>query len=222
MEAGEFRIFGFFLVIVFTSINTAVQIGEQLRDRFNALVVLTRRSIQRFRFFNISRLHRVGERFRAANQLCGFRRNVGFIGGNRLAKTQQRIGFRRIFGGGTGHNQLAFRVGQQPAGPIVFARLQVRRQLLRKAWRNVLALFNDHHAFENLPLQRFLTVVLNNELRFPRFHGDVHRLTLFVVNGDFYLRDIRSLSVEGRAEQRCDGKLQRITAKMNHHDHPFR
>ncbi|MND14140.1 hypothetical protein D3C80_43240 [compost metagenome] len=222
VEAGEFRIFRLLLVVVFTGINAAVKIGEQLGDRFDALVVLTRRGIQRFRFFDIARFHRVGEGLRAANQLGSLCRDVGFIGGNRFAEAQQRVGFRRVLGGRTGDNQLPFRVSQQAAGHIVFARLQVSRQLLRKARRNVFALFHDHHAFKDLPLQRLLTVVLNDELRFTRFHGHVHRFTLLVINGHFYLRNIRSLDAKGGAEQRCDGKLQRITAKMSHYDHPFR
>ena len=47
--------------------------------------------------------------------------------------------------------------------------LQVRGELLSEARRDVFALFHHHHPFQNLPLQRFLAVVLNNKLGFyPR------------------------------------------------------
>ena len=42
------------LVIIFTGVNAAIQIGEQFSNRFNALIVLARRRIQCFRFFDIA------------------------------------------------------------------------------------------------------------------------------------------------------------------------
>ncbi|VGP33199.1 hypothetical protein SB00610_01863 [Klebsiella quasipneumoniae subsp. similipneumoniae] len=222
VESGEFRIFRFFLEIVFAGVDAAVKVREQLSNRLNALVMLARRGVQRFRFFDVASFHRVGKGFGAADQLRGFRRHIGFISGDRFAEAQHRSRFRRVFGGGAGDDQFAFRVSEQTAGHVIFARLQVCGELLGKARRDVFALFHHHHPFQNLPLQRFLAVVLNNKLGFTRVNGDLHRLALFVVDGDFDLRDIRSLSTECRAEQRGHGHPQRITAKMNHHDHPFR
>ena len=222
VETGKFRIFRFFLEVVFAGVDAAVKVREQLGNGLDALVMLTRRGVQRFRFFDIAGFHRVGKGFGAANQLRGFRRHIGFIGGDRVAEAQHRIRFRRVFGGGAGDDQFAFRVGEQATGHVIFARLQVRGELLSKARRDVFALFHHHHPFQNLPLQRFLAVVLNNKLGFTRVNGHLHRLALLVVDGDFDLRDIRSLSTECRAEQRGHGHPQRITAKMNHHDHPFR
>ena len=145
--------------------------------------MLTRRGVQRFRFFDIAGFHRVGKGFGAANQLRGFRRHIGFIGGDRVAEAQHRIRFRRVFGGGAGDDQFAFRVGEQATGHVIFARLQVRGELLSKARRDVFALFHHHHPFQNLPLQRFLAVVLNNKLGFTRVNGHLHRLALLVVDG---------------------------------------
>ena len=222
METGEFRIFGFFLVVILAGVNAAIEVGEQLGDRFNTFVVLARRRVQRFRLLDIARFHCIGKGFGTANQLRGLGGNVGFIGGNGFTQAEQRIGFGGIFGRLAGHRQFAFRVGQQTAGHIIFARLQVGRQLLRKAGSDILPLFHHHHPFQNLPLQRFLAVVLNDELGFTRLHGDVHRLALFVGDGHFDLRNIGRLGVKSRAEQRSERKLQRITTKMIHHDHPFR
>ena len=50
-----------------------------------------------------------------------------------------------------------------------------------------------------------VAVVLNDELGFTRLHRHIHRFALLVVDGNFYLRNIRSLSVACGTEQRGDG-----------------
>ncbi|MNS84658.1 hypothetical protein D3C72_1184910 [compost metagenome] len=152
--------------------------------------MLARWRVQRFGFLDITRFYRVGKGFGTGNQVCGLFGHVGFIGGDRLAQTQQRFAFRRIRRGFAFDDQLAFRVGQQAAGHVIFARLQVSRHFLGKARRDVFTLFHHHHAFEDFPLQRLLAMVLNDKLGFTAVDRDGHRLTLFIVHGDFHLRNI--------------------------------
>ncbi len=196
METGEFRIGGFLLVIIFTGIDAAIQVREQLGNRLDALVVLTGWRIQGFRFFDIARFHRVGKGFGAGNQVRRLFGDIRFVGSNGVAEAQQRIALRGVSGSGTFHDQLAFRVGQQAAGHVVFARLQVGGHLLAEARRDVFALFHHHHPFEDLPLQRFLAVVLDDELGFTAVDRDGHRLTLFIIDGNFNLRNICGLRGE--------------------------
>jgi len=68
--------------------------------------------------------------------------------------------------------------------------LQIGGQFLAKARRNVFTLFDHHHAFEDLPLQRFLAVVKDHKLRFACIHCQVHRFTLFVSDRHFHLWNI--------------------------------
>ena len=204
VEAGEFRIGGFLLIIIFTRIDAAVEIGEQFSNRFNTLIMLTGWRIQRFRFFQIACFNRISEGFSARNQLRGFSCHISFIFGNRAAQTQQSIALCGIRRCAAFYDQFAFRVSQQTAGHIIFARLQVSGHFLAKAWCNVFALFNHHNAFEDLPLQRFLAMVLDDELRFPGINRDSHRFTLFVVNRDFHLRNIGSLCIKSGGKQRGD------------------
>ena len=218
VEASEFRIGGFLLIIIFTRIDAAVEIGEQFSNRFNTLIMLTGWRIQRFRFFQIASFNRIGKGFGARNQLCGFGCHIGFVFGNRAAQTQQSIALCGIRRCTTFYDQFAFRVSQQAAGHIIFARLQVSRHFLAKAWRNVFAFFNHHNAFEDLPLQRFLAVVLDDELRFPGVYRDRHRFTLFVVNRDFHLRNIGGLCRKSGCKQRGNTQLQRTTAKIKRHN----
>ncbi len=109
VEAGEFRVSGFFLIIVFAGVNAAVEVGEEFGNRLNPLIVLTRRRIERFGFVDITRFYRVGESFGGADQLRHFLHHVGFIVGNRLGKLHHiwfaAGGFRRAAGG---HRQLTF------------------------------------------------------------------------------------------------------------------
>ncbi|MNS84654.1 hypothetical protein D3C72_1184870 [compost metagenome] len=165
--------------------------------------MLARRCVQGFRFLDITRFHRVGEGFGPGDQVSGFFGHVGFIGGDRLAQAQQRFAFRRIRRGFAFHDQLAFRIGQQAAGHVVFARLQVGGHLLAKARGDVFTLFHHHYAFKDFPLQRLLAVVLNDKLSFTAVDHDGHRLTLFVVHGNFYLRHIRRARRERISKQRC-------------------
>ena len=204
MEAGEFRIGGLLLVVVFTGVNATIEVREQLGNRLDALVVLTCRRIQGFRFFDIARFHRVGKGFGACHQVRRLFGDVGFIGGNSVAETQQRRAFGRVRRRCAFDDQLTFRVSQQAAGHVIFPGLKICGHLLAEARRDILALFHHHHAFQDLPLQRFLAVVLNNKLGFTAVNRDGHRLTLFIVDGDFDLRNICCLSGEGRHEQRGD------------------
>ncbi len=202
VEAGEFRIGGLLLIVVFTGVNAAIEVREQLGNRLDALVVLTGWRIQGFRFFDIARFHRIGKGFGTRHQVRRLFGDVGFIGGNRVAQAQQRCAFGRIRRRCAFDDQLTFRVSQQAAGHLIFPRLKISGHLLAEAWRDILTLFHHHHAFEDLPLQRFLAVVLNNKLGFAAVDGDGHRLALLIVDGDFYLRNICRLSGEGRSEQR--------------------
>ncbi|MNE40463.1 hypothetical protein D3C80_1344860 [compost metagenome] len=207
METGELRIGGFLLIIVFTGVNAAVEIREQLSDRLDALIMLTRWRIQGFRFFDIARFHRVGKGFGSGHQVGGLFRDVRFIRSDRCAEAQQCFAFCRISRRFAFHDQLAFRVSQQAAGHVVFARLQVRGHFLTKTGRDVFTLFHNHHAFEDFPLQRLLAVVLNNKLRFTAVDRDSHRLTLFIVHGHFHLRNISRLSRKRIRKQRCHTNL---------------
>ena len=206
------------LIIIFTRIDAAVEIGEQFSNRFNTLIMLTGWRIQGFRFFHITGFNCIGEGFSARHQLRGFSRHVGFVLGNRAAQTQQSIALCGIRRCAAFYDQFAFRVSQQTAGHIIFARLEVSGHFLAKAWCNVFALFNHHNAFKNFPLQRFLAVVLDDELRFPGIHRDGHRLTLFVVNRDFHLRNIGGLCRKSGCKQRGNTQLQRTTAKIKRHN----
>ncbi|CSG39932.1 Uncharacterised protein [Shigella sonnei] len=87
METSEFWVGGFLLVIIFTGVNAAIQIGEQFSNRFNALIVLARRRIQCFRFFDIACFNRVGKGFGVGHQLRGFRHDIRFICSNCTTKT---------------------------------------------------------------------------------------------------------------------------------------
>ncbi len=196
METGEFRIGGFLLVVILTGIDAAIQVREQLGDRLDALVVLAGWRVQRFSFFDIARFHGVGKGFCAGNQIRGLFGHISFIGGDGIAQAQQRVAFGGVGGGSAFNNQLAFRVGQQAAGHVVFTRLQVGSHLLAEARRDVLTLFHHHDPFEDLPLQRFLAVVLDDELGFTAVDRDGHRLTLFIIDGNFNLRNIRGLRGE--------------------------
>ena len=206
------------LIIIFTRIDAAVEIGEQFSNRFNTLIMLTGWRIQGFRFFQIACFNRISEGFSARNQLRGFSCHISFIFGNRAAQTQQSIALCGIRRCAAFYDQFAFRVSQQTAGHIIFARLQVSGHFLAKAWCNVFALFNHHNAFKNFPLQRFLAVVLDDELRFPGVNRDRHRFTLFVVNRDFHLRNIGGLCRKSGCKQRGNTQLQRTTAKIKRHN----
>ena len=127
VETGEFWIFGFFLVVILAGVNAAIKVREQLSDRLDTFIVLTRWRIQRFSFLDIACFHRIGKGFGAAHQLRSLGANPGFIGGNRFAEAKQRIGFRGTLDRLSGHRQFAFRVSQQAAGHIIFTRLQVCR-----------------------------------------------------------------------------------------------
>ena len=50
VETGEFRIGGLLLEIIFTGVNAAIKVREQLGDRLDALVVLTGWRIEDFAF----------------------------------------------------------------------------------------------------------------------------------------------------------------------------
>ncbi|MNB99452.1 hypothetical protein D3C75_467310 [compost metagenome] len=178
--------------------------------------MLARRCVQGFGFLDIARFHRVGKGFGAGNEIRSLFGDVGFIGRNRVAEAQQGFTFGCISGGFTFgcisggftfDDQFAFRVGQQAAGHVIFARLQVSGHLLAKARRDILSLFHHHYPFEDLPLQRFLAVVLNDELGFTAVDGDAHRLALFVGNGDVNLRHIRRLDRKRRRQQYGNASL---------------
>ena len=207
MEAGEFWIGRFLLVIVFTGINAAIKIGEQLRNRLNALVVLTGGRIQGFRFVDIARFHRIRKGFGSRCQVCRLFDDIRFISGDGIAQAQQGRAFRGIRCGIPLNDELTFRVGQQTAGHVIFTRLQVSRHFLAKARRDIFALFHDHHAFENFPLQRFLAVVLNNKLCLTAVDRNGHRLTLLIIHRHLDLWNISSLSGEGRSNKRCHTNL---------------
>ena len=202
VETGEFRIGRFLLEIIFTGVNAAIKVREQLGDRLNALVMLTGWRVEGFRFFDITGLHRIGKGFGCRCQIRRLFRDVRFIRGNRIAKAQYRSAFRRIGRRFTFDDKLPFRVGQQTAGHLILARLQVGGHLLAEARSDIFALLHHQNTFQDLPLQRLLAVVLNNKLGFTAVHREGHRLTLLVVDGDLNLWNIRAPGGKCRSEQR--------------------
>ncbi len=182
--------------------------------------MLASRRIEGFRFGDIACFYRVGKRFGAGNQRGGFGAHPGFVLGHSAFQRHQIALRRRFFTTGGLDDKLAFRVAQQAAGHVIFTRLQVSGHLLAKAWRDVFALFDDHHAFKDFPLQRLLAVVQDDELGFTGVHRERHRLALFVVYGDFHLRNIRRAGGKGGADKRQQRHGKRATAKLIRHDHP--
>ncbi|MNT24320.1 hypothetical protein D3C72_1597870 [compost metagenome] len=202
METGELRIFRFFLVVIFAGVDTAVQIGEQLGDRLNSLVMLTGRRIEFTRFCHVAGLHGIGEQLGLFDQPFHFFGDVDFVFSNR---PNQIHGVRFAVGGSTGrrgHGQLAFRIAEQPTGHVVFARFQIGGHLLGEARCDILALFHHHHPFQNFPLHVFLAGVVHHKLGFTGRHRQLHRLTLFVVNGNLYLRHVRRQGINAQRERR--------------------
>ncbi|NUA50716.1 hypothetical protein HAT94_04061 [Dickeya solani] len=197
VEAGEFRVVGFLLVVIFTGIDAAVQIGEQLGNRFDTLVVLAGRRVELARLIQLAGFDGIGEQFGLLYQPFHFFGHVNLVLGDRPHQIQH-VGFR---GGGTtagGHHQFTLGVAEQAAGHIVFARFQVGGHFLGKARRDILTLFHHHHPFEDFPLQVFLAGVGDHKLRFARRHGDLHRFTLFIIYCDLNLRNVCGQRVERR------------------------
>ncbi len=202
VEAGEVRIRRFLLVVVFTGVDAAVQIGEQLGDRLDALIVLAGRRVQLARLLHVAGLHRVGEQLGLFHQPVDFFDDVDFVFGDR-ANQIQRVRFAVGSAVGCrGDGQFAFRVAQQPAGHVVFARFQRGGHFLGEARRDVFALFHHHHPFQDFPFDVFLAGVMHHKLRLAGRHRQLHRFALLVVNRDLDLRHVRRQRVDTQRKRR--------------------
>ena len=184
-------------VVVFTRINAAIEIGEQFCNRFDTFIMLTRWSIKFLCRCQIAFFHCIGEGFSLLNQLLNFLHDINFVFCNRPHQRHCVSLYRGCAVGGL-NNDFSFRITQQPTGHIVFARLKGCRHFLGEAWGDVFALFHHHDAFKDFPFQTFLAVVMHDELGFSGRNCERHRLTLFVIDRNFHLRQCVGGKCRGR------------------------
>ncbi len=202
METGEVRVRRFLLVVVFAGVDAAVQIGEQLGDRLDALIVLAGRRVQLARLLHVTGLHRVGEQLGLFHQPIDFFGDVNFVFGDRANQIQRaRLAVGSAVGR-CGDSQFAFRIAQQPAGHVIFARFQRGGHFLGETRRDVLALFHHHHPFQDFPFDVFLAGVVHHKLRLAGRHRQLHWFALLVVDRDLDLRHVRRQGVDAQRKRR--------------------